>query len=66
VDDASIRKFVMSPQVVGYFENLITFLRQQMLNLDGLVMEAARLVLSSSVLLFLCFFISGMSFFPSS
>ncbi|CAM6039399.1 unnamed protein product [Sphagnum compactum] len=42
VDDASIRKFVMSPQVVGYFENLITFLRQQMLNLDGLVMEAAR------------------------
>ncbi|CAM6017014.1 unnamed protein product [Sphagnum balticum] len=42
VDDASIRKFVMSPQVVGYFENLITFLRQQMLNLDRLVMEAAR------------------------
>jgi protein CLEC16A len=57
VDDASIRKFVMSPQVVGYFENLITFLRQQMLNLDGLVMEAARLVISSSVLLFLFFYL---------
>jgi hypothetical protein len=36
-------------------KNLITFFEQQVFNLDGDVMEATMLVLSSSILLFVCF-----------
>ncbi|BBN04515.1 hypothetical protein Mp_3g05320 [Marchantia polymorpha subsp. ruderalis] len=42
VDDECIQKFVMSAPVVSYFSDLVTFLRQQSINLDGLVAEAAR------------------------
>lgn len=34
----------MSAPVVSYFSDLVTFLRQQSINLDGLVAEAARFV----------------------
>lgn len=42
MDDEGIQKFVMDPPVVDYFSDLVTFLRQQSLNLDGLVAEATR------------------------
>ncbi|KAL3683721.1 hypothetical protein R1sor_001743 [Riccia sorocarpa] len=42
VDDECIQNFVMSQPVVGYFSDLVTFLRQQSINLDSLVAEAAR------------------------
>jgi hypothetical protein len=35
VDNANIQKFMMSLHVIRYFENLIMFLKQQILNWDG-------------------------------
>ncbi|CAM6127529.1 unnamed protein product [Calypogeia fissa] len=42
VDDEGIQKFVMESSVVDYFSDLVTFLRQQSVNLDGIVAEATR------------------------
>jgi hypothetical protein len=35
VDDANIQKFMMSLHMLGYFENFIMFLTQQILNWNG-------------------------------
>lgn len=52
VHDEGIQKFVMSTHVVGYFSDLIEFVRQQSFNLDGLVAEAAKYRTFSTLLLF--------------
>eukprot|EP00850_Spirogloea_muscicola_P019717 SM000197S05460 [mRNA] locus=s197:215652:223016:+ [translate_table: standard] len=40
--DEAVQQFVVSPPAVGYFSDLVNFLRQQALTLDSLVLEAAR------------------------
>ncbi|KAJ7522980.1 hypothetical protein O6H91_18G033200 [Diphasiastrum complanatum] len=50
VNDDSIQKFILSPQVAGYFSDLVTFLRQQSLTLDGLVADATKALDSSQTI----------------
>ena len=42
VDDEAIRKFIMSPQSVGYFLELVTSLKEQTARLVDFVTESAK------------------------
>ena len=42
VDDEAIRKFIMGPQSVGYFLELVTSLKEQTARLVDFVTESAK------------------------